>query len=259
MTENSQVLFEHRGSAGFITFNRPEARNAMTWEMYDRLYELCEKVDVDDDIRVIVLRGRGGKAFISGTDIKQFQQFSTGEEGVRYEQRLDHVVGRLETVRVPTIAVIDGYAAGGGLAIASACDLRICTPAAKFGVPIARTLGNCLSMETYARLVALIGPARTTELIYTARFLTSDEAFAAGLATEVIPPDDLDARIDELCGVLSSHAPLTMRATKEAIRRVRQATVPQGADLVSECYSSDDFREGVRAFVEKRRPKWTGR
>jgi enoyl-CoA hydratase len=163
-------------------------------------------------------------------------------------------------LRKPTIAVIDGYAIGGGLGIATVSDLRICTPEAKFGMPIARTLGNCLSMENYARFMALIGPARTKELIYTARTFSAEEALAVGLATEIVPRDKLDDRVSELCASLESHAPITMRVTKEALRRLTLlANLPDARDLVVETYGSRDFREGVASFVEKRRPVWEGR
>jgi enoyl-CoA hydratase/carnithine racemase len=257
-TETSELLYERRGATAFITFNRPQARNAMTWAMYEGLYERCEEVDGDDEVRAVVLRGAGGKAFVAGTDIGQFQDFSSGQDGIAYEERLDRIVGRLELVRKPTIAVVDGYAVGGGLAISAACDLRICTPDAQFGMPIARTLGNCLSMDNYARLVALIGPARTKELIYTARMVDADEAAAAGLATEVVPAEEVDARVAELCDRMAEHAPITLRATKEAIRRLQVAGLPNGDDLVLEAYGSGDFKRGVAAFVEKRKPVWEG-
>jgi enoyl-CoA hydratase/carnithine racemase len=259
MIETDQLLFERRGSVAFITFNRPEARNAMTWEMYDALYACCEEVDADDDVRVLVLRGAGDKAFVAGTDIKQFLEFESGEDGVVYEERMERIVGRLETVRKPTVAVIDGYAIGGGLAIAAVSDLRLCTPEAKFGMPIARTLGNCLSVENYARLVALLGPARTKALIFTARMFSAEEALSAGFATEVVPREEMDGRVEELCAALASHAPITLRVTKEAVRRLTLAGLPDANDLVVETYGSADFREGVEAFVEKRRPRWSGR
>ncbi|HSL00713.1 MAG TPA: enoyl-CoA hydratase/isomerase family protein [Rubrobacteraceae bacterium] len=259
MIETDQLLFERRGSTAFITFNRPEARNAMTWEMYDALFACCEEVDADDAVRVLVLRGAGDKAFVAGTDIKQFLEFESGEDGVVYEERMERIVGRLETVRKPTVAVIDGYAIGGGLAIAAVSDLRVCTPEAKFGMPIARTLGNCLSVENYARLVALLGPARTKALIFTARMISAEEALAAGFATEVVPREELDGRVEELCVALASHAPITLRVTKEAVRRLTLAGLPDVNDLVVETYGSADFRKGVEAFVEKRRPKWSGR
>ncbi|MGH3628051.1 MAG: enoyl-CoA hydratase, partial [Sciscionella sp.] len=181
-----ELIFERRGGIGAITFNRPAARNAMTWGMYESLYEACEQVDGDERVRVVVLRGAGGKAFVAGTDIRQFAEFEDGADGVAYEARIDKVVRRLEAVRIPTIALIDGYAVGGGLSLAAACDLRICTPDARFGLPIARTLGNCVSVRTCARLVSLIGAARTLQLVYTAALLSVQEAREAGLVTEVV-------------------------------------------------------------------------
>ncbi len=259
MIETDQLLYECRGATAFVTFNRPEARNAMTWEMYEALYECCEEVDADEAVRVVVLRGAGEKAFVSGTDIKQFLEFKSGEDGISYEERMERLIGRLEKVRKPTVAVVNGYAIGGGMSIAAVCDLRLCTPDARFGIPIARTLGNCLSIESYARLVSLIGPARTKDLLFTARLFSAEEALATGLATEIVPASELDGRIGELCTSLESHAPITMRVTKEAVRRLQFAELPDAEDLVVETYGSEDFREGVSAFVEMRRPVWRGR
>jgi len=250
--------FETDGPLAFLTFNRPDARNAMTWEMYEALVEACERVDSDASLRVLMLRGAGGKAFVAGTDIAQFQNFSDRDDGVKYEERLDRVLDRLERVTKPTIAQVQGVAAGGGCAIAFACDLRVATPDASFGIPIARTLGNCLSMRGYARLVALLGEARTKDVIFTARMVDAEEALGAGLVSAVVEPDRLDGHVDDLVERLASHAPITLGVTKEAVRRIREANVPDGEDLVAEAYGSDDFRQGVAAFLDKRRHAWTG-
>ncbi len=239
------VDWERRGPAAWVTFNRPEAHNAMTFEMYEALFSHCERADADDDVRVLVLRGAGEKAFVAGTDIRQFTEFSSPEDGLRYEATIDRIVGRLETVRKPTIALVDGFAMGSGLALAAACDLRICTPAARFGLPIARTVGNCLSMENYARLAALLGEARVKDIVFTARPVGADEALAIGLATEVVA--GAEERVVELSDLLASHAAVTMRVTKEALRRLRP--VPDGDDLVREAYGSEEFRSRVRAFL----------
>jgi enoyl-CoA hydratase/carnithine racemase len=241
------VDWERRGPAAWITFNRPEAHNAMTFAMYEELVALCERADGDPDVRVVVLRGAGDKAFVAGTDIRQFDSFASAEDGVRYEAEIDRVVERLESVRVPTIALVDGVAMGSGLVLAAACDLRVCTPAARFGVPIARTVGNCLSMANYARLAALLGEARVKDIVFTARAIGADEALAVGLATDVV--DDAESRVAELCELLAGHAAVTMRVTKEALRRLRP--LPDGDDLVREAYAGDEFRERVAAFLRR--------
>jgi enoyl-CoA hydratase/carnithine racemase len=245
------------GPVATATVDRPEARNAMTMAMYDALAEFCVLVDQSPEVRVAVVRGAGGRAFVAGTDISHFRDFDGAADGLAYERHIESVLARLEEVTVPTVAVVEGYATGGGLSIAAACDLRICTPNARFGLPIARTLGNCVSMPTYARLVHLIGAARALHLIYTAGFVDGAEAVRIGLASELV--DDVDTRLTELCDQLASHAPLTMRASKIALRRLRVRELPPDEDLVSLCYGSEDFREGVTAFLEKRPPRWRGR
>ncbi|HET7386729.1 MAG TPA: enoyl-CoA hydratase/isomerase family protein [Nocardioidaceae bacterium] len=256
---DAELRVERSGQVVTITFNRPHARNAMTWNMYDGLERACEDIDADDGIRVAVLRGAGGKAFVAGTDITQFTEFETAEDGLAYEQRIGRVVQRLETVRVPTIARVDGYAVGGGLSLAAACDLRICTPEAKFGLPIARTLGNCVSIATCARLVALIGSARALQLVYTAELISAEQAGATGLVTELVPADQIEARVEALAAQIAGHAPLTMSATKQMVHRLADHDLPDAEDLIAACYGSADFHEGVRAFVDKQKPTWTGR
>jgi enoyl-CoA hydratase/carnithine racemase len=255
-----EILVARDGPVVTLTFNRPEARNALTWPMYDRLYRACEEVDADDSARVLVLRGAGGKAFVAGTDISQFKSFERAEDGIAYERDGDRRMARLEAVGKPVIAQVQGFAVGAGFRIATACDIRIATPDARFGAPIARTLGNCLSMAAYARLVDVFGPSRVKELIFTARLLTAEEAHAAGYVHEIVPPEQIESRVTALAHQIAEHAPITLRVTKEAIRRLAESrALPEDQDLIATTYTSADFREGVRAFLEKRRARWTGR
>ena len=250
---------EQQGQVLTVVFDRPRQHNAMTYAMYDGLEAACERADADDSVRVLVLRGAGGRAFVSGTDITQFETITSGEDGLAYEGRITRVVARLEDVTVPTVAVVRGYCIGGGLVIASACDLRVAGRSARFGVPIARTVGNCLAMPVYAMLVAQIGPARTLDMLLRARLLSAEEAAAAGFVAELVDDHDLDATADEVVQTLLGHAPLTMWATKQAVARLRRAGLPDGDDLVRRVYGSDDFARAVRAFSAKETTTWTGR
>lgn len=258
---SQEILFAVDGPIASITFNRPAAMNALTWNMYDRLVEYCDELDQREDIRVAILKGAGDRAFISGTDISQFQAFSTPEDAIAYERMTGEVSGRLEQVRKPTIAMIHGVCVGGGASIALSCDFRYADPQLRFGIPIARTLGNCLSLAGYARLVDYVGPAKAKELIMLAKLLNADEALSLGVMTEIVPADQLESRVHEVAERLASLAPLTLAATKESIRRILAARTPErdeGEDLILSCYMSDDFRGAVQAFVEKRTPTWTG-
>ena len=255
-----ELLFEREGPLAVVTFNRPQARNAITWAMYDGLLAACETVDADDELRVMVLRGAGDKAFVAGTDISQFEGFRTPEDALAYERRLDRVMDRLEAVAKPTIAAIQGYAVGAGAAIALCCDLRYCTADAQIGVPIARTLGNCLSLANVARLVDAVGPARAKELIFLARLLGAEEARAAGLVNEIVPDGRLLERVREVARELAGHAPITLRVTKETVRRLLAERRRANADdLVVQAYMSEDFKEGVEAFLARRKPAFRGR
>jgi enoyl-CoA hydratase len=254
------ALVTRDGAIMTLTLNRPQTRNAMTWAMYERLLQVCEEVDADDSVRVLILRGAGGKAFVAGTDISQFKVFETAEDGLAYERDGAARSARLERVRKPVIAQIQGFAVGGGFNITACCDLRIATPDAKFGAPIARTLGNCLSMETYARFVDLLGTSRVKDVIFRARFFTAEEALAAGFVHEIVPPEEIDARVKAIALEIADHAPITIQVTKEALRRLRDHRgLPDGDDLIARTYTSADFREGAAAFVEKRKPRWTGK
>ncbi len=256
---DGEVRYSRDGGVATVIFDRPAARNAMTWRMYEQLGEACARIREDDGVRAAVFRGAGGKAFIAGTDIAQFQAFRGGDDGIAYEVKMEAYIGAVEALPLPTLAVIEGFAIGGGLAIAAACDLRIATPGSRFGVPIARTLGNCLSIANYARLVAALGASRAKRMLLLAENLSAEEALAGGFLSEIVAAPDLDRRVAELTARLASHAPATMRVSKEAIRRILQAGLPDGDDLVRACYDSDDFRLGVNAFVEKREPIWTGK
>lgn len=257
---DDELLYEVRDGIARVTFNRPQARNALTFAMYERLASVCAEVDADRSIKAMLLTGAGDRAFAAGTDISQFRAFNTPEDALAYEARIDRVLGAVERCRVPTIAAIAGAATGGGAGIAAACDLRIAAANARFGFPIARTLGNCLSMANYARLAALIGPARVKDLVFTARLVEAPEAHAIGLVSEVLPDAAaLAERATALAALVASHAPLTLCATKEALRRLRDGAAGAGdKDLILMCYMSADFREGMDAFLGKRPPVWRG-
>jgi enoyl-CoA hydratase len=255
----SELEVSQDGAVLTVLFNRPEARNAMTFGMYDGLEEACARADADDSVRVMVLRGAGGRAFVAGTDISQFSTFTSGDDGIAYEERITRVVNRLEDVAVPTVAAIEGPCVGGGLALAAACDLRLATESSRFGVPIARTLGNCLSMNSYSLLVHHLGPGRTLDMLLRARLLSAADAHAAGFVGEVVPDGELDPALSALLDVLLNHAPLSMKAAGQAVARLRRANLPDGDDLVREVFGSADFRAGVAAFVERGQASWTGR
>ncbi|HYG88840.1 MAG TPA: enoyl-CoA hydratase/isomerase family protein [Azospirillum sp.] len=257
----SELLYDVRDGVAWVSFNRPQTRNALTFPMYTRLEEICEAADSDRSIKAMVIAGAGDKAFAAGTDISQFVNFESADDALVYERRIDRVLSALEKCRVPTIAAISGACTGGGAAIAACCDLRLGTQTAQIGFPIARTLGNCLSMNSIARLVALIGPARVKDIIFTARLLGAEEARSIGLLQEVVADHAaLLQRAGQLASIISGHAPLTLQATKEALRRLQSTSVEHDdQDLILMCYMSQDFREGIDAFLRKRQPRWLGR
>jgi len=261
MTDQTpEITDEVRAGIMWITFNRPQARNALTFKMYERLAELCRTMPTDGTVRAVVIAGAGGKAFAAGTDMTQFRAFETPQDALDYEAQIDVVMEAVECCPVPTIAAVHGACTGGGGSIASACDIRIASASLKFGFPIGRTLGNCLAAGNLARLSELIGAGRVREIIFTARLIEASEALQVGLISEVLPDEDsLLARASELAERVGGMAPLTLRATKEALRRNRTALKVDDSDLIISCYMSDDFKIGMEAFLGKTKPVWTGK
>ena len=258
---STHTKYHTDGPFAILTFNRPDALNAMTWDMYQSLADTCDRVDGDSAVKVLILSGAGGKAFIAGTDIAQFQLFDSPSDGVNYEARLDAVLDRLERVTKPTIAQIQGVAAGGGCAIALCCDLRVATPESTFGVPIARTLGNTLSAATCSRMLTMLGPSLFKEMMFTGRLMTAVEAHAARLVHRIVEAADLTLCVRQLAMEIASNAPLTIRSIKEMTGRLmekQQLGSEEERDLIELCYASDDFKEGISAFLSKRPPQWTG-
>jgi enoyl-CoA hydratase/carnithine racemase len=254
------LTLEQADRVAVITVDRAEARNAMTFPMYEGLHDLCERLDADASVRVVILRGSGDKAFVSGTDIRQFQTFKTREDALGYEARISRVLNRIAGMTKPTIAMIQGDAVGGGMFMSLACDLRVAAEHARFGAPIARTLGNFAAPASLALLIATVGPIRAREMVITARLIGAPEAKTMGLVDEVHPLAALEGRVRELAAKIAEHAPLTLAAVKEATRRYIAGVAPNDLeDLILSCYLSQDFQEGVRAFLEKRKADWKGR
>jgi enoyl-CoA hydratase len=254
-----KLIYEKHGNVGRIIFDHPAAYNALTMTMWRDLADACTEIAKDREVRVVTMRGAGGKAFISGTDISGFLSFESGQDGIVYEREMDRCMGTIEALPQPTIAVVDGWAVGGGLAISFACDFRIAAKNAKFGSPLARTIGNCLSIKGYARLVANAGIAQAKRMLLLGEMPTAAELHALGLVHRAVEPEELDATAAEFTEKLASHAPLTIHASKEAIRRLTYANLPNIDDLVELVYGSDDFRTAVRNFLDKQPTEWAGR
>jgi enoyl-CoA hydratase/carnithine racemase len=252
------VHLEINGPIATITFDRQPERNAMTWAMYGQLGVYCEQLRKETSVRAVIFRGAGGKAFVAGTDIAQFLEFKDGDDGVAYEKQIDVITGMLEALPMPTIALIEGWCVGGGLAIATTCDFRIATPESKLGVPIARTLGNCLSNANLARLTAAFGTQRLKRMLLLAEMIGAEEALACGFLQSIAPAGELQEQGIALAQRLAALAPVTQAVTKEGLRRLTLHHLPDGEDLVRRTYGSKDFREGVAAFTAKRPPNWTG-
>lgn len=260
---SSEILTERRGAVQWVIFNRPKARNAITPWMEDRLIEICREVDADPEVKALVLTGAAGDkpAFMAGADLSCLQSVKSPEDYTILEERAEVAAMALEAVRVPTIAALSGACVGEGALLAACCDVRIATPSVRFGLPIARTVGNCLSIKNLARLAAILGTARTKDMIFAARLLVAEELVAAGTVRTIVPEEDLVDRAQALAEELAGLAPLTLWATREALLRWRDHGLPAGGDddLLDRCYLSADYQEGISAFLQKRRPVWAGR
>lgn len=254
-----RVVYEKDGNVARITFDNPSAHNALSRAMWQALGDRCEEIARDRTIRVVTFRGAGGKSFVSGNDISGFLSFESGKDGIAYEKEMDGFISAVESLPQPTVAIIEGWALGGGLGISLACDFRIATPNSKFGYPVGKTLGNCLSMKSYRRLVAHVGVAHAKRVLLYGDMPTAADWHALGVVLEVVERDQLDAKVTEVVERLASMAPLTVEASKEAIRRATYADLPPFEDMIEKVYGSEDFRNGVRKFMEKKPQNWLGR
>ena len=255
----AEVRFELRNGIAFITFDHVAARNAMTVGMYQGLKSICEDLSKNSTARVVILRGAGGKSFVSGSDIAQFSDFTSGDDGILYEEGIDAYLAPLANLPIQTIAVIDGMAVGGGLAIASCCDFRISTQDARFGVPIAKTLGNCLSAGNVAWLVAHLGVNIVKRMLLLAELVTAPELLQQGYLLATYPAEALESEANQLAEKLMKLAPITQKSTKQVLARIIKNNLPDCSDLIRECYGSEDFKNGVAAFLDGKPPVWTGK
>ncbi|MBV8888877.1 MAG: enoyl-CoA hydratase/isomerase family protein [Alphaproteobacteria bacterium] len=259
----SKMLMEKDGAIGRITFNNPARLNAVSLEMWQALAQIMEEFERDEAIRVIVVTGAGGRAFVSGADISEFKEKRNSEEAAAEYARISEA-GRkaLQNTLKPTIAMIRGYCIGGGLATAIACDLRIAAEGSRFGIPAAK-LGLGYAYDGVKKLVDLVGPAYAREIFYTARQFSTDEALQMGLINRVVPDGELESYVDNYCGTIAANAPLTVRAAKQIVREALADESRRDMELcrrvVAECFASEDYTEGRTAFMEKRRPAFKGR
>ena len=251
------VLLRRTGSRLEVVFNRPERHNAFTSATYEALLTVCAGLADRPDVRTVVFRGAGGRAFAAGNEISEFVSLTEGADGVAYEAKVGRVLRAVAELPQVTLAAVDGICVGGGLAVATHCDLRVCSEGSRFGYPIARTLGNALSAFIVYRCVAVFGESLTREMLLTSRLVTAERAYAVGAVMAVLPSEELDAEVDRVVDGIEAAAPLTLAATKEQLLRRSDALEASPADdlvRLEKVYGSADFREGVRAFLAKERP-----
>lgn len=253
-----QVRFSREGAVGHIVFDNQASLNALTFDMWHQLGQICTDLAKDDRLRVVTLRGAGGKAFLAGTAIDGFLAFESGQDGVDYEHEMDSYVGLVETLPMTTISIVEGWAVGGGLALSCACDLRIATLDSKFGSPLGRSIGNCLSSRGYTRLVANVGIAQAKRILLLGEMLTAQELLDLGALHQAVERDQLEDAVQRMIERAAANAPLTSRVSKQAIYRSTYRNLPNTDDLISQVYGSNDFKQAVRDFLEKKPRTWTG-
>jgi len=258
-----KILSEKHGSIGWMIFNNPGRRNAVSKAMWRSMADIVIELGADPDVRVIIVRGAGDQAFVAGADISEFDQVrATPEDVADYEATSDRACRALELVSKPTIAMINGFAIGGGFDIALRCDLRIAAKSARFGIPAAR-LGVGYPLVDIKRLVDQVGPMRAKEIFFTGRQFSAEEALAMGFVAAVVPGAELRDTVLNLAGKIAENAPLTIAAVKRCVIESRKGTEEWDAKtcqaMVDACFRSDDYVEGRQAFLEKRAPKFHGR
>lgn len=252
------VRFEIESQIARVTFSNTSAKNAMTPSMYEELARICQSLKKDTHIKAVIFRGAGGQAFVSGSDISQFEEFKSADDGIHYEQRISETLSHLTNIAQPTIAVIDELAVGGGLLMACACDFRISNDKARFGVPVARTLGNCLSAESTAWLLHHLGTNMLKRMLLLAELVPANELLANGFLLKTCAADELDQLATDTAKRLVNLAPITQSVAKQTIHRIISSNLPNTDDLIALCYGSQDFKNAVAAFLRGEKAVWSG-